>query len=1256
MNALDRIDSRNGISLRVMRWMLAALTAATAAALAATSIQAATPEDEVLILGRRAFANRVLARLRAEGSVEAVERALKAIPGARILRVSGLVSGLVEIDPGLTIGGIRPQSVPAPLGSQLAARIDVLRATGLFDYVEPDSISTLLGQPTDNWQSTDLWGLRNLGTNGLAGVDIDAVRAWNFVSGKPEVVVAVLDSGIRTTHRELAPNLWVNSGEIPGNGIDDDGDGFVDDVNGVNLVKPDAGLIDDNGHGTHVAGTIAASGTNGEGLVGVAWGCRIMGIKAADEKGRFATARIIQGLEYAVRHGARIVNASFAGTSFSQAEYDAFAAANAAGVLVICAAGNEGQNNDTIPHFPASYRLPNLISVAAVNRYGGLAEFSNYGVTSVDLAAPGVGIVSCGNASDEALRTLDGTSMAAPHVSGVAALLLSVTPRTSVPELRQRLIHSSVPLPSLTGKVGSGGVVNAFRALILSQDGIPSFELRPLNSAALVQGLTNTVEITATDFHPLAGGSLAVSGVGPSEVLFRDDGVLPDRVSGDGVFTGFAFTTNSGPTLLSLSTTNRGRVYQAERVVDLRKKAANDRFQQAIRLGASEVDLTGSNDGASMESGEPSLGSPLDGSSVWYDLIPAGKAATNILSVVSSEFAPIVTVYSGTSMNALKQVSIPVFENVASFVAEPSTRYFVRVASKGGMQGAFRLSLRNLYSQPNDSRLGATAVGGPSLRITANNAAASREVGEPVHAGNKGGKSLWWKYLPPESGNLTVDTRGSDFDTLLAAYDANYTSIAENDDEVGVLGIPMMTSRVAFRAEAGVPVWVVVDGWTDGVNPAATGNIVLNFRLKPDTNDSYNGATELFAGAAPISDSNVGATAQGGELKHNGSTTPKSRWYRWTAPVGGRATVRLAPITVRFNGVLAVYNGPESLSSSDDWNKLVLVNSASDTNSVGTSTVFDAFAGKTYHFVVDGFAEGILFPQTDAGSYSIGVSTTGSVGNLFSTDVDSGARETHVIGDSAVRYFNKGNQIGGANSLAFAGSSAINGKAAWYFNGPVGLKTGTTEISFRFLHRGGDAKGDGWALGFFVFPDVSDPTVQGSGSQFVAMAFDCRGTGSGYYSALGSEVSQGTFGVSGNQIHSFKCTIDASRQTATFALDGQTPESVAMDLPNGTGIGLGPAVIFVGGSANQSATLAIDDLTIKTFPRHLVPQLHASELASGIQLIAVGEPGESLVLEGSQDFGTWTKQLQTSVATNGTLVIPNLVPRQPLQFFRLKTL
>ncbi len=494
INNLIHIPQMTSIISRFIRAMLVLWLVGGGVA----PLWSATPEDEVVVNGRRAFPNRVLARLRPQNSRESAALSLGPQSGVRILRASKLVPGLLEIDVDPGQGGARPLAVTHRSGAELSTRIAALHATGQFAYVEPDYISTLQGQPTDKWQALDLWGLKNPGTNGQTGVDIDAARAWNFVNGKPEVIVAVFDTGIRTTHRELAPNLWVNPGEIPGNGLDDDGDGFVDDVNGVNLINSSSPLLDDNGHGTHVAGTIAASGTDGGGLVGVAWGCRIMGIKAADAAGRFTSSTIIQGLEYATRHGARVVNASFGGTSFSQAEYDAFAAANTAGVTVICAAGNDGQNNDILPHFPASYRLPNVISVEAVDRYGRLPDFSDFGATSVDVAAPGVGIVSCAFKTDNTLRVLSGTSMAAPHVTGVAALLLSAYPRITVSELRQRLIHSSVPLASLTSKVASGGVVSAFRALLLTPDGNAIFDLRPLKSASLVAGQANTLEITAT--------------------------------------------------------------------------------------------------------------------------------------------------------------------------------------------------------------------------------------------------------------------------------------------------------------------------------------------------------------------------------------------------------------------------------------------------------------------------------------------------------------------------------------------------------------------------------------------------------------------------------------------------------------------------------------------------------------------------------------------------------------------------------------
>jgi subtilisin family serine protease len=308
------------------------------------------------------------------------------------------------------------------------------------------------------------WGLRNTGqTGGTTGADIDAATAWDVRTDASSVTVAVIDTGMQLNHPDLAANLWTNPGEIVGNGIDDDNNGYVDDVHGWDFVNQDANPTDDNGHGTHVSGTIGARGDNGVGVTGVAWRVKLMPLKAFNASGQGQVSAIIAALDYAVANGAKISNNSYSGPEFDRAEYDAFAAAGAAGHLAIAAAGNDGVSNDEHPHYPASYRLDTVVSVAATNDSDALSSFSDFGTIKVDVAAPGEAIYSTWLGSG--YQTLSGTSMATPHVVGVAALVAAEHPAWTALEIRDRILGTTRPVAGLADKTWTGGVIDAGIAL-----------------------------------------------------------------------------------------------------------------------------------------------------------------------------------------------------------------------------------------------------------------------------------------------------------------------------------------------------------------------------------------------------------------------------------------------------------------------------------------------------------------------------------------------------------------------------------------------------------------------------------------------------------------------------------------------------------------------------------------------------------------------------------------------------------------------
>lgn len=314
---------------------------------------------------------------------------------------------------------------------------------------------------------TDQWALNNLGQDGgKKRADLDALEAWTKSIGSQEVVVAVLDSGVDFTHEDLRENMWLRPESVPA--YSDDELGEFNDLHGYDGTDLIADPMDDNGHGTHCAGIIGAEGNNGTGISGINWKVRIMPLKFLGSGGFGSTNDAIEAINYAIdrkRKGVnlRVISASWGSNSKSKALEDTIRAAGEAGILFVAAAGNDGSNNDSRPHYPSNYDLPNVISVAALDRNDQLASFSNFGVKTVHVAAPGKDILSTWLA--DGYREASGTSMATPYVSGIAALIIANEPKITMAKLRERLLNSADKLDSLQGKVLSGGRVCAANAI-----------------------------------------------------------------------------------------------------------------------------------------------------------------------------------------------------------------------------------------------------------------------------------------------------------------------------------------------------------------------------------------------------------------------------------------------------------------------------------------------------------------------------------------------------------------------------------------------------------------------------------------------------------------------------------------------------------------------------------------------------------------------------------------------------------------------
>lgn len=355
------------------------------------------------------------------------------------------------------------------LARSSGAAIARLKEEHGVQIAEPNLIYRTSAVPNDPDYAA-LWGLKNkgdtdtAGQQGLSGVDVGAERAWDLSTGSRSVLVAVIDTGVDFSHPDLAPQAWTNDKELHGKpGVDDDGNGLFDDINGYNFANSKGDSTDDNGHGSHCAGTIGAKGNDGKGLVGVNWDVRIMAVKFLDKSGSGTLANAVKSIDYARTMGANIMSNSWGGGSYSAVLENAIKEASKAGILFTAAAGNDANDNDVRASYPASYNVDNIISVAAIDNRGQLANFSNYGAKTVHVAAPGVNIVS--TVPGGGYASYSGTSMATPHVTGIAALMLARNPALTFEDIKSTMMKQSRPLYTLHGRVASGGVADAYYSM-----------------------------------------------------------------------------------------------------------------------------------------------------------------------------------------------------------------------------------------------------------------------------------------------------------------------------------------------------------------------------------------------------------------------------------------------------------------------------------------------------------------------------------------------------------------------------------------------------------------------------------------------------------------------------------------------------------------------------------------------------------------------------------------------------------------------
>jgi uncharacterized repeat protein (TIGR01451 family) len=460
----------------------------------------------------------ILVRFRSEPAAKGKEQAQVALYDSgreisiRIERFDG--SKLIA---GLRLARVAPEETLRAVAA-LNEQPDVL-------YAEPNYVRRKSATVPADTRYAEMWGLKNTGQpiyssgNGTAGADIKAEQAWDISTGDRSIVVGIVDEGVDVNHPDLKDNIWKNPAEVSGNNLDDDGNGFVDDVNGYDFFHKDAsvydGAVNDNdtdAHGTHVAGTIGATGNNNQGVAGLNWQVSLMSLKVLGREDEspapssvemtvraFSYAKMMRDLWISSggTKGAnlRVLNNSYGGAGFSQAELDGIRALNDSSILFVAAAGNDSTDNDRFPQYPASYNAPNLISVMASNNRDSSAIFTNYGPRTVHLSAPGADILSTtpnGNYS-----YLSGTSMASPHVAGAAALIYAKYPSISVQRLRSALLYGGDELVNIAGTV-TGRRLNAYGSLqnVTEADTTPPATISDLHVTAQ-SGRSITLQWTA---------------------------------------------------------------------------------------------------------------------------------------------------------------------------------------------------------------------------------------------------------------------------------------------------------------------------------------------------------------------------------------------------------------------------------------------------------------------------------------------------------------------------------------------------------------------------------------------------------------------------------------------------------------------------------------------------------------------------------------------------------------------------------------
>ena len=690
----------------------------------------------IYINGQPAVAGSFVAKLNENGN-RSLRRRINRVGQTTVYRRKKILDDLVKIewniDPRLS-EKMDDSNVTSENLDQFSSKASKVKSSGvrreikdmlssnLYEFVEPNWVIKSFTSPSDNFciNKGAHWGLRNTGQDdlflqfsnvlktGIVGFDIEADEAWEILGSKEGPIIAVIDSGVDYNHQDLKPVMWVNENEIPGNKLDDDNNGYIDDIHGINTnqrINFIGDPMDANGHGTHVAGTIAASNIT----IGLAWNSKIMALRFMDSEGIGSLDDSVDCIDYAISMGAKVINASYGSYAVNpqqrKLEIEAIRKAQAKGVIFVAAAGNDGQNNDLINTFtvhskegsrqvtgrayPASHELDNLISVAAVDSNGDLAEFSNYGSTNVDLGAPGVHILA--PFTNHGWTWLDGTSMAAPFVSAAAALLLTMEPDLTPAEVRQRIISNVTPLESLKGKTVSGGMLNAHHVLA-PPPAVPMVLDVSYSPQVPETGEPMDLEVLVTGPDPILGATVTATMGKLEQYSLFDNGGGIDKLAGDGIYSIQAYAPELASFDLNISVTAPDRD-PVEKVFTISTitRPGNDDFLDALPLDPSLTSTSGSNIDATVEEDETFFESAIS-QTVWYSWQPT-QAGDARLSTFGSSFDTTLAVYQGSKLGTLQLIgsnddaSDEQLGSEVVFSAEKDALYYLQIGGKLGVSG-----------------------------------------------------------------------------------------------------------------------------------------------------------------------------------------------------------------------------------------------------------------------------------------------------------------------------------------------------------------------------------------------------------------------------------------------------------------------------------------------------------------------------------------------------------------------------------------